>query len=326
MTAKPKVEILTFTDPFCSWCWAMEPVIYRAKETYRDQLRIRPVMGGLVPDMAHFTDPLNGISSTADVAPHWEEVGLRTGQPIDGTFMRENQDPHWGTWPACIAASAAALQGDDLGEAFLRRLRRAAQAEGRNASSPEVYQAIAEATPGLDLDRFKAAIADGTAERAFQEDRQLGAQVRVRSFPTFLVMNTNADLQIRPILMGGARDFKTLQDVLSQVAPDLKPHAPRPLTELLAEYGALTTRELSELLDKPISELLAELEGQDGIRKVPVRTGEFWELGQADVPTLGKSLLTDLVSWEDGGMACGMETGVCGPVSAEPAKTEVARS
>lgn len=244
---------------------------------------------------------------------------MRTGQPIDGTFMRENTDPHWGTWPACIAASSAALQGESIGEAFLRRLRRAAQAEGRNASDPQVYEPIAEATPGLDMDRFKGAIADGTAERAFMEDRQLGAQVRVRSFPTLLVMNANPDLQIRPVLMGGARDFATFQDVLSKVAPDLTAHAPRPLNELLAEYGALTTRELAELLGKSTSEVLADVQAQAGIRKVPVRTGEFWELGQADGPIVGKTVLTELVSWEGDGMACDMTTGICGPATSAAA-------
>lgn len=322
MTASHKVEVLYFTDPFCSWCWAMEPILYRAKEVYRDQLHIRPVMGGLVPDMANFTDPLNGISSTADVAPHWEEVGLRTGQPIDGTFMRENQDPHWGTWPACIAASAAALQGDSVGEAFLRRLRRAAQAEGRNASDPQVYGPIAEATPGLDFARFKGAIADGTAERAFMEDRQIGAQVRVRSFPTLLVMNADPNQQIRPILMGGARDFATFQEVVNQVAPGLTAHETRPLNELLAEYGALTTRELAELLGKSTSEVLEDLQAQAGIRKVPVRTGEFWELGQSEAPLVAKSVLSEIVAWEGDSMACDMTTGICGPVGAPGGKSE----
>jgi predicted DsbA family dithiol-disulfide isomerase len=315
MTAQtPKVEVLYFSDPFCSWCWAMEPVLYRAKEVYRDQFRIRPVMGGLVEDMANFLDPMNGISSTADVAPHWEEVGHRTGQPIDGTFMRENQDPHWSTWPACIAVKAATLQGDALGEAYLRRLRRAAQAEGRNASDPAVYTAVAEATPGLDLEPFKQAIADGRAAQAFHEDRQIGAQVGVRSFPTLLVMSGDPESQARPILMGGARDFATFDRVLKQVAPDLVAHAPRSLPELLAAHGAMTPRELSETLGKPVSELQAEQDA--GIRRVPLRTGEIWELGGANVA--GRTLLSPIVSWEgeglDGGMACDMETGICGPV------------
>ncbi len=316
----PKVEILYFTDPFCSWCWAMEPVILKVQEVYRDQVHVRPVMGGLVEDMARFTDAANGISSTADVAPHWEEVAHRTGQPIDGSFMRGNTDPHWGTWPACVSVKAAGLQGEALGEGFLRRLRRAAQAEGRNASAREVYEAIAEATPGLDLDRFKQAIADGSAQRAFQEDRAIGAQVGVRAFPTFLVMNADRESKSRPIMMGGARDFATFDRVLKQVAPDLTAQAPRPLQDLLESYGALTTRELAELTGTPVSELSATLESQAGIRRLPVRGGEFWERGASDQQTVGKALLSEIVAWEDGGMAGDLESGICGPVGVPKAE------
>jgi protein-disulfide isomerase-like protein with CxxC motif len=309
----PKVELLYFSDPFCSWCWAMEPVLTRVKETYRDQVVIRPLMGGLVEDMANFLDPLNGISSTADVAPHWEEVGLRTGQPIDGTFMRENQDPHWSTWPACIAVKAAGLQGDTLGEAYLRLIRRAAQAEGKNPSDPAVYEALADALPGLDGAAFRQAIADGTAERAFREDRQIAAQVGVRSFPTFLAMPADPASQARPVLMGGARDFATFQGLLKQVAPDLAVHAPRGAAELLADHGPMTTRELSESLGQPVSELQAQLEATEGVRRIPVRTGEFWALGQTAAPAASR--FAEIVAWDaEGGMACDMETGVCGPV------------
>ena len=319
MTANaPKVEILYFTDPFCSWCWAMEPVILKVQEVYRDQVRIRPIMGGLVEDMATFTDAANGISSTADVAPHWEEVAHRTGQPIDGSFMRANTDPHWGTWPACISVKAATLQGEALGDAFLRRLRRSAQAEGRNASSAEVYEAIAKSTPGLDLEAFKRAIADGSAARAFQEDRAIGAQVGVRAFPTFLVMNADPASKARPILMGGARDFATFDRVLEQVAPDLAARTPRPLTDLLEAYGALTTRELSELTGTPLSAMSAELESHSGLRRLPVHGGELWELGTSESPVIGKAVLSEIVSWEAGGMTCDLETGICGPVTAAP--------
>lgn len=313
----PKVELLAFSDPFCSWCWAMEPVLYRVKETYRDQVVIRPVMGGLVEDMANFLDPLNGISSTADVAPHWEEVGLRTGQPIDGTFMRENQDPHWSTWPACIAVKAAALQGDALGEAYLRLVRRAAQAEGRNPSDPAVYEPLAESLAGLDVAAFRQAISDGSAARAFHEDRQVGAQVGVRSFPTFLAMPADPASSARPVLMGGARDFATFQRLLEQVAPDLEVHAPRSLTELLAENGPMTTRELSETLGQPADALRAELEAQAGIRRLAVRTGELWALGTADEAAPAAPLRGEIVAWDgEGGMACDMKTGVCGPANA----------
>jgi len=65
-----RIEITCFTDSYCSWCWASEPMLYRIRETYRHQVRVRYVMGGLVRDMADFYDSLEDIRTTAEVAPH----------------------------------------------------------------------------------------------------------------------------------------------------------------------------------------------------------------------------------------------------------------
>jgi len=47
-----QIEIVEFTDPYCTWCWGSEPVLRHAQEAYGDQLRVRFVMGGLVEDRA----------------------------------------------------------------------------------------------------------------------------------------------------------------------------------------------------------------------------------------------------------------------------------
>lgn len=145
-------------------------MLYRIREAYRDQVRIRYVMGGLVRDMADFYDSLNEIRTTEQVAPHWREVSERSGQPIDERLMDDITDPHFSTWPACIAVKAAFLQGEEVGERYLRCLRRAALTERKIISLPEVYLALAGEVPGLDMDRFRADLESGAAERAFQED------------------------------------------------------------------------------------------------------------------------------------------------------------
>lgn len=321
MPLTPRLEILSFTDPFCSWCWAMEPLLLRLKETYRDQVRVRPVMGGLVEDMANFLDAANGISSTADVAPHWDEVSAITGQPIDGSFMRENSDPHWSTWPACIAIKAASMQGPEITEAFLRSMRRGAQAEGRNVSDAAVYEAIAQETPGLDLSLFKQALADGSAERAFLEDLLLGAQAGVRGFPTFVLRSLDPASPARPVRMGGARHFEPLRDAIRHLDPTLETHAPRSLPELLAEYGPMTLRELSEVLGLSGEALAETLENTPGLHRIPLRTGEFWALAApadaapADAAPAesqpASGLFSGIVAWDGEGMTCDPRTGLC---------------
>ena len=277
-----KVEVTYFTDPYCSWCWATEPVLYRLRETYRDQVHIRYVMGGLVRDMAEFYDSLNDIRTTAEVAPHWRMVSERSGQPIDERLMEDITDPHFSTWPACRAVKAAFLQGEDVGERYLRRMRRAALTERRIISLPEVYVALAQEVPGLDLPRMQADLASGAAEAAFQEDLAECRRYGVTGFPAFLfrrespVSLPGAD---RPVLVVGHRSFATFRQVLHQLAPDLEEHPARDVPTVLSAYGPLTTRELAEVYRQPLEAMrqhLLALAAEGRVQRRPVRGGEFW--------------------------------------------------
>ena len=280
----PRVEITYFTDPYCSWCWATEPMLYRIRETYREQVRIRYVMGGLVRDMADFYDSLNDIRTTAEVAPHWRMVSGRSGQPIDERLMEDITDPHFSTWPACIAVKAAQLQSEGIGEAYLRRLRRAALTERRIISYPEVYRELAREVPGLDLARFEGALQDGSAERAFQADLAECRQYGVTGFPTLLFAPAGRVLLPHagePILVVGHRSFATYRQVLRRIAPDLMEYEPRDPVALLADYGPLTTREVAEILGRTVDEvraLLEKLAAHGQVESLPVRGGEFWKV------------------------------------------------
>ena len=143
----PAIEITYFTDPYCSWCWATEPMLYRLRETYREQIMMRYVMGGLVRDMSDFYDSLNDIHATAQVAPHWRMVSERSGQPIDERLMDDISDPHFSTWPACIPVKAAQLQGEAVGESYLRRWRRPALPDRQCVSAPDVVHTRPRAQP-----------------------------------------------------------------------------------------------------------------------------------------------------------------------------------
>jgi predicted DsbA family dithiol-disulfide isomerase len=245
-------------------------------------VHIRYVMGGLVRDMAEFYDSLNDIRTTAEVAPHWRMVSERSGQPIDERLMEDITDPHFSTWPACRAVKAAFLQGEDVGERYLRRMRRAALTERRIISLPEVYVALAQEVPGLDLPRMQADLASGAAEAAFQEDLAECRRYGVTGFPTFLfrrespVSLPGAD---RPVLVVGHRSFATFRQVLHQLAPDLEEHPARDVPTVLSAYGPLTTRELAEVYRQPLEAMrqhLLALAAEGRVQKRPVRGGEFW--------------------------------------------------
>jgi hypothetical protein len=58
---KPAIEITSYTDPYCTWCWGSEPILRKIQEVYGEQVHLRFVMGGLVEDMRQFSGPGAGI-------------------------------------------------------------------------------------------------------------------------------------------------------------------------------------------------------------------------------------------------------------------------
>jgi predicted DsbA family dithiol-disulfide isomerase len=276
-----KAEILGFTDPFCSWCWATEPALLTLRERYRDQLAIHWVMGGLVKDMSAFFDSANGIGTTAEVAPHWRTVSERSGQPIDERLMTDITDAHWSTWPANVAVKAAMLQSPEVGDRYLRRLRRAALTERVQVQRQDAQLELAREVPGLDLEAFRRALGGEEASKAFRDDLALCAAYGVTGFPTMLFKPAANDEDRQAILVGGHRPLATYESVLAKVAPGLTRHAPRAVEVLLAEYGPLTSRELGEILGQSTADAERDLRAQatgGRIEAVDLRGGTLWAL------------------------------------------------
>ncbi len=279
----PQIAVSYFTDPYCSWCWATEPMLLRLREAYGEQLRFRYVLGGLVRDMGEFYDAANDIGTSAQVAPHWRMVAERSGQPIDERLMEDITDPHFSTWPACIAVKAAQRQGDEVGERFLRRLRRAALTERQVISLRAVQESLAAEVPGLDLKRWRRDLEGGAAEAAFREDLVECRTYGVTGFPTLLfrhVVGVALPAAERPVLVGGHRSLATYQRVVRSLAPGLDERPPRDVPELLQAYGPLATRELAELqgwAPEEAGQRLVAMAREGQVRRRPVRGGEFWE-------------------------------------------------
>ena len=54
---KTVINLVSFTDPYCTWCWGSEPILRKIEEVYGEQVSISFVMGGLVEDIRNFSDP-----------------------------------------------------------------------------------------------------------------------------------------------------------------------------------------------------------------------------------------------------------------------------
>jgi len=268
-------------------------MLFTLKELYGDQIEIQHVMGGLVKDMSTFSDGHNHISTAAAVLPHWRMVSERSGQPIDENLWLEIENyPHFSTWPANVAAKAAGFQGKEIGERFLRRIRRAALTERKIISHEEVLLELAKEVVGMDLEKFKKDLNSPQAQQAFQDDLELCRTYGVTGFPSmlFYTENTAASETSAPsesvgtpraYLLNGYKTMRSYEKALKLLSPEIQKRAPKGIEALLASYGPLTTRELSEIYKTEMSEmetLLQDMTNSGKISAEALRGGTLWFL------------------------------------------------
>jgi len=259
----PILEIIQYTDPYCTWCWGSEPVMRHIEETYGDQVRIGFVMGGLVKNAGQFSDPLNKIGGpkmAEQVAGHWEEASHRHGMPVDAAVWLDMKDEFTSTWPANIAFKAAELQDRELAKRFLRRLREAAAAERRLIHRREVQSALAQEV-GLDHERFILDMDSGAAEAAFRRDLQECRDKQVTGFPSFQIRNRTGE----EFMFFGYQPYTRFVDLFGRLAgSELKIRDigtdDDDILAFVHKYGKVATREAAEVFSLKMSEARERLD------------------------------------------------------------------
>ena len=260
---KPVLEVIAFTDPYCTWCWGSEPVLRHLKEVYGDQVRISFRMVGLVKDARHFQDPLNQIGGPEmyrQVAAHWREASRRHGMPVDADIFFDMKDEFKSTWPANIAYKAAELQDPVLAEKYLRRLREAAAAERLPIDRLDIQARLAEET-GLDRSRLLEDIDRGIAEEAFMEDLAEAQQKGVTGFPTFVIRNRAGEEEV----LHGYQGFREFEQAFAAIAGNRLTQRPiarsdRSILDFIRKYGKVAPREIAEVFSISIADAESWLE------------------------------------------------------------------
>jgi len=282
------LELLAFTDPVCTWCWGSEPQLRKLQVWYGDQIRIIPVMGGLVEDIRAFYDSANDIGgdpeqTNAQIARHWLDASERHGMPVEVEGFRLFSQDVVSTHPQNIAYEAVYLCAPDLAARYLRRIREASAAEARQTGRRSVLIELASEV-GVDVAAFIERLDDGSAERVFAEDRALIGRWRTRGFPTFLLRWNKGELLLR-----GHQTFRQFQAVITTLTGSaLVGTAPAKSAEailaFLQSYGRVAEVELREVFDLNGVELAMRLDSAElksRIRFSPAGNGGFWEASPA---------------------------------------------
>ena len=240
------IDVYYVTDPMCSHCWAIEPVLRRFRKQYGHYFRFHTVMGGLLEKWGDGpVDPANGIYGPADVTKHWREVGEQTRMPIDGSLMQDN--PVQSSYPASrVFKVIQNMHGDDVASTYLRRTREAVFAFNRNISDKEVLVKIVD-DMGLEGEKIVTQAEEPSAQKLLNEDFQQARNLGAMGFPSILMINEEK----KGIKIVGGRPLDAYIQGLKQVlgVNELETKEQPTLTELLAEEERLFSKEIEVMYD-----------------------------------------------------------------------------
>jgi putative protein-disulfide isomerase len=193
-----------FADPMCSWCWGFAPVIEAIKDSYRQQLKVALILGGLRPGTTEALTP----ERRAEILHHWHEVHERTGQ----VFSFEGALPEgfvYDTEPPSRAVVAVSELDPDLTFAYFKSVQAAFYAERQDVTQAETLAALAEqynlARPAF-LERFDSEKVRAKTRQHFEQARRAG----VTGFPTTVLQSDDAYAVLSP----GYRPFAELSPLI----------------------------------------------------------------------------------------------------------------
>lgn len=251
------IEVYYVTDPICSHCWAIEPVLRRFKAQYGHYFNFHPVMGGLLEKWHDGPiDPANGIYKPADVAPHWREVGEHSRMPIDGSLMIDN--PVQSSYPPSRVYKVIQKNHNDaLAYEFLRRAREELFAFNQNISEPSVMIEIVNKL-GLDGEAIVNEAEQPAGQQLLNEDFSLARSLGARGFPTIIMINE----ENKGVKIIGGRPFESYVDGLKQVLnkEELQPIPQLSLSNLLEKEKLLFSKEIEVMYNLEPSDLNAFIE------------------------------------------------------------------
>lgn len=249
---KKTVDVYYVTDPICSHCWALEPVLRRFAAQYGQHFNFHTVMGGLLEKWHDGPiDPANGIFKPADVAGHWREVGEYSRMPIDGSLMIDN--PVQSSYPPSRVFKVIQKNHNDmLAFEYLRRAREALFAFNQNISDESVLIEIVNKL-GLDGKAIVDEAEQQTGQQLLNEDFMLARNLGVRGFPTLIIVNE----ENKGVKIVGARPLENYVAGLKQVLnlEELQPKQQPPLSTLLEKEKLLFSKEIEVMYDVEKSEI-----------------------------------------------------------------------
>jgi len=162
------VEVVEYTDPWCSWAWGTEPKLRRLRWRYGDRLEWRTVMGDLVGDQLNVRPDFDAERAAPKMAIYWQKVYEHTGMPWPVHLRRAPRR----SAIAGQAVKAAQQQSVAAAAALLRAVRESCFVYWEPADALPSVVDLARQIPGLDADRLQTDFDSDEVVKAFAADRE----------------------------------------------------------------------------------------------------------------------------------------------------------
>lgn len=266
------LKIIYFTDPICSTCWIIQPILRKLKLEYGEYVKIEYHMGGLLPSWKDYNKGI--IRTPKDAAKHWEDVNESQKMILTGDVWID--DPLDSSFPPSIAFKAAQLQDSDKAISFLRRLKELVFIEKKNIAKWEIIE-VAALQCGLDSAVLKSDI-ERKGKGLFEKDLALAKKYDIKMFPTLFFYK---DGVIKETIKG-YQPYERFENIVLDMLPSAaKANAKPEIDSLFTMFHNMTEEEFSFLSDTSIEEtrlILNALNNEGKITKYESKSGVVWML------------------------------------------------
>lgn len=236
---KSKLKITQYTDPYCIWCYAMEPAMRKIEFLLGDRVEFYNTLGVLVGDVKEIigSGPFaykRFMQLKRQMKEHFKEAAAKGGIPISVKHMDEINPEDITSLPASRAVVAMKLLDEKTAGRYLRRLREAFHSDDMNISKREVLLHLAEELP-INQEIFREKLENGEAQSELEKDIAICQQSGVRAFPTIKLEYGN-----KSKIMQGFIEYDVLKTVIEEISSgEIRCIERDYSTEALIEYMSL---------------------------------------------------------------------------------------
>ncbi|MFN5910451.1 MAG: FAD-dependent oxidoreductase [Bacteroidota bacterium] len=266
------LKIIYFTDPICSTCWIIQPILRKLKLVFGEQIHLEYYMGGLLPSWKDYNKGI--IKTPLDAAKHWDEVNALQDYYLSGDIWID--DPLHSSFPPSIAFKAAQIQSNENAIKFLRRMKEMVFMENKNITRWDVLEEAALES-GLDTALLKQDM-QSRGEELFNEDLRFKNELNVSVFPTFFFVEQD-EIADR---ISGYQPYERFEEIILRLRPyfskESKIYSPE---EIFGLFGNITSVEYSFLTgisNEEATRLLEDLWTRKILDKHINNKGTVWAL------------------------------------------------